>query len=55
VRDLPQLRTGKADLQREVLASRLFDGADLTHHLEQAFTRMLAEKGGAMPCPAPGF
>lgn len=40
VRDLPDLRAARTDLRREVLNSRLFDGADLTLHLQNAFSAM---------------
>lgn len=40
--DLPALRQGKEALREEVLASPLFDGADLSRALEQAFLAMAA-------------
>jgi len=40
--DLPALRAGKQSLREEVLASPLFDGADLCRALEQAFQAMAA-------------
>jgi hypothetical protein len=41
--DLPALRAGKQSLREEVLASPLFDGADLCRALEQAFQAMAAQ------------
>jgi predicted O-linked N-acetylglucosamine transferase (SPINDLY family) len=38
--DLPALRASKQELRRGVQASPLFDGVDLTRHLEQAFLVM---------------
>jgi predicted O-linked N-acetylglucosamine transferase (SPINDLY family) len=43
------LRAGRDQLRQEVLASPLLDGADLTHHLQAAFTSMVA---GAAAKPA---
>jgi predicted O-linked N-acetylglucosamine transferase (SPINDLY family) len=40
--DLPALRAGKQALREEVLASSLFDGADLCRALESAFEAMAA-------------
>jgi protein O-GlcNAc transferase len=40
--DLPALRQGKEALRQQVLASPLFDGADLSRALEQAFLAMAA-------------
>jgi protein O-GlcNAc transferase len=40
--DLATLRQGKAALRQDVLASPLFDGADLSRALEQAFLAMVA-------------
>jgi FkbM family methyltransferase len=40
-RDLAGLRAGRLALQQQVLASALFDGQDLTGHLEVAFTAMM--------------
>ena len=37
------LRAGKQSLQAEVLASQLFDGKDLSNHLEAAFRQMIAK------------
>jgi predicted O-linked N-acetylglucosamine transferase (SPINDLY family) len=39
-RDLPVLRGGKAERQRQVLASPLFDPTDLAWHVGEAFTAM---------------
>jgi predicted O-linked N-acetylglucosamine transferase (SPINDLY family) len=40
--DLPALRAGKQVLRQQVQSSPLFDGADLSRCLQQAFTAMLA-------------
>ncbi|MGB5134635.1 MAG: tetratricopeptide repeat protein [Prochlorococcaceae cyanobacterium] len=40
VADLPRLRAGRQGLRRQVLASRLFDGADLACHLQEALLSM---------------
>ncbi|MCP9885129.1 tetratricopeptide repeat protein [Synechococcus sp. ATX 2A4] len=40
------LRSGKQTLQAEVMASQLFDGKDLTLHLETAFRQMIASHKG---------
>jgi predicted O-linked N-acetylglucosamine transferase (SPINDLY family) len=46
--DLPALRASKPELRRRVLASPLFDGLDLTRHLEQAFLAMRTASGSAV-------
>jgi FkbM family methyltransferase len=43
--DVDSLRSGKGDLQRQVLASPLFDGDDLARHLQQALLLMARRKG----------
>jgi predicted O-linked N-acetylglucosamine transferase (SPINDLY family) len=40
--DLPALRAAKQGLRSRVLASPLFDGVDLSRHIEQAFFAMRA-------------
>jgi predicted O-linked N-acetylglucosamine transferase (SPINDLY family) len=47
--DLPALRAGKQALREEVLASSLFDGADLCRALEAALEAMAAEPKKAPP------
>ena len=42
VQDLDTLRSSRDQMRRAVLDSPLFDGADLTHHLQEAFTAMVA-------------
>jgi len=49
--DLPALRRNKPLLSQEVLASPLFDGADLSRALEQAFLAMAAQSSRG---PRPG-
>ncbi len=46
--DRAALRTGKQDLRRQMLASPLLDGADLSRALEKAFTEMRARKKMAL-------
>lgn len=43
---VPALRASKQALQAEVLASQLFDGKDLSQHLEAAFNQMIANRQG---------
>jgi predicted O-linked N-acetylglucosamine transferase (SPINDLY family) len=43
LRDLDTLRAGRHQLRQAVLDSPLFDGADLTQHLQEAFTAMVAD------------
>ncbi len=38
--DLPRLRAGRESLRQHVLSSRLFDGADLAHHVQEAMISM---------------
>ncbi len=45
--DLPALRASRPELRRRVLASPLFDGADLSVHLEEAFLAMRMQAGPA--------
>ena len=42
LQDPEALRAGREQLRQEVLTSPLLDGADLTHHLQEAFTAMAA-------------
>lgn len=44
-RELPALRASKADRQRQVLASPLFDPSDLADHIGKAFRQMHALAG----------
>ncbi len=43
---VPALRASKQSLQTEVLASQLFDGKNLTQHLESAFNQMIDNRQG---------
>ncbi len=43
-RDIPQLRAGKAERQQQMLASSLFDGADLARQVEDALLAMACGK-----------
>ncbi|MCT0210724.1 MULTISPECIES: tetratricopeptide repeat protein [Synechococcales] len=46
---VPALRASKQLLQADVLGSQLFDGKDLTQHLESAFSQMITSHAQANP------
>ena len=42
--DIPKLRAGKGERQKQMLSSPLFDGVDLSHQVEDAFLGMAAQR-----------